>query len=108
MRRQITARLLACAVSQRVMVTGPALGNTVEIVHDGFGAYDAANVWGADPYGADVAAGVYTLNKTGDSGFPALNGETANKMAPEPLGVRPRRPRMGSAHRRGQRCPTLN
>jgi hypothetical protein len=65
---RITSRLLAWAVTQLLLAAGSTLGNTVDIVHDGFGAYDAATVWGGDQYGTDVAAGVYTLNKTGDTG----------------------------------------
>lgn len=51
-----------------VLAAGPALGNTVDIVHDGYGASDVATVWGADQYGTDMVAGVYRLNKTGDTG----------------------------------------
>jgi hypothetical protein len=68
MRMRITARLLAWAITQLVLAAGPVLGNTVDIVHDGFGAADAVTVWGADQYGDDIAAGVYRLYKTGDTG----------------------------------------
>jgi len=68
MQMRITSRLLAWAVTQLLLMAGTNLANTVEVVHDGFGAYDAATVWGGGTYGDDVAAGVYTLNKTGGSG----------------------------------------
>jgi hypothetical protein len=68
MRTRITTRLLAWAVSQLLLMVGSTLANTVDIVHSGFGAHDTATVWGGGQYGTDVAAGVYTLNKTGDSG----------------------------------------
>jgi hypothetical protein len=69
MRTRITSRLLAWAVTQLLLTAGPILANTVDIVHDGFGAYDGVTVWGGSASGDDVAAGVYTLNKTGDSGI---------------------------------------
>ncbi len=68
MRMRITSRLLAWAIMQLLLTAGPNLANTVDIVHDGYGAYDSATVWGGGPMGDPVAAGVYTLNKTGDSG----------------------------------------
>lgn len=43
--------------------------DTVDIVHDGFGAQDTATFWGAGYGGADVVAGVYMLNKTADTGI---------------------------------------
>jgi hypothetical protein len=68
MQMRITSRLLAWAVTQLLLTAGPNLANTVDVVHEGFGAYGRATVWGGGEYGTDVAAGVYTLNKTGDSG----------------------------------------
>lgn len=68
MRMRIMSRLLAWAVTQLLLTAGTNLANTVDIVHDGFGAYDTATVWGGGAYATDVAAGVYTLHKTGDSG----------------------------------------
>jgi hypothetical protein len=65
---RITSRLLAWAITQLLLTAGTNLANTVDVVHDGFGAYDAATVWGGGEYGTNVAAGVYTLKKTGDSG----------------------------------------
>jgi len=79
MRMRITSRLLAWAVTQLLLTAGPNLANTVDIVHDGYGAYDAVTVWGGGEYGSTVAAGVYSLNKTGDSGTGATwrNGPIA-------------------------------
>jgi hypothetical protein len=68
MRIRITTRLLAWAFAQLLLAAGTNWADTVDVVHSGFGAYDAATVWGGSTYGDDVAAGVYTLNKTGDSG----------------------------------------
>ena len=68
MRMRLTSRLLAWAITQLLLTAGTNLANTVDIVHDGFGAYDAATIWGGSMYGAELATGVFTLNKTGDSG----------------------------------------
>jgi hypothetical protein len=65
---RITTRLLAWALTQLLLMTGTNLANTVDVVHSGYGAYDAITTWGGGTYGDDVAAGVYTLNKTADSG----------------------------------------
>jgi hypothetical protein len=69
MRMRISSRLLAWAVTQLLLAAGPNLANTVDIVQDGFGPYDRATVRGGGCEGDGVAAGVYTLNKTGDSGI---------------------------------------
>lgn len=68
MRIRITSRLLAWAITQLLLTAGTNFANTVNIVNDSFGAYDAATVWGGSQYGTDIVTGVYTLNKTGDSG----------------------------------------
>ncbi len=68
MRMRITSRLLAWAVTQLLLMAGPNLANTVDIVQDGFGAYNSIRTWGGGTSGDAVDAGVYTLNKTGDSG----------------------------------------
>ncbi len=65
---RITSRLLAWAITQLVLTAGPVLGNTVDIVHDGYGAGGMATVWGADQYGNDAPAAVFRLYKTGDTG----------------------------------------
>lgn len=79
MRMRITSRLLAWAITQLLLTAGTNSADTVNIVHDGFGAYDAATVWGGSQYGTDMAAGVCTLNKTGDSGAGSMwhNGPIA-------------------------------
>lgn len=69
MQMRLSSRLLAWAVTQLLLAAGPNLANTVDIVHDGYGAYDPITVWGGGEHGVEVAAGVYTLNKTGDSGL---------------------------------------
>ena len=66
---RITSRLLAWAITQLLLTAGTNFANTVNVVNDGFGAYDAVTVWAGGQYGTDVAAGVFTLNKTGDSGI---------------------------------------
>lgn len=68
MRIRITSRLLAWAITQLVLTAGPALSNTVDIVHDGYGAGDGIAVWGADQYGTYAPAAVFRLYKTGDTG----------------------------------------
>ena len=86
---RITSGLLAWGILP-LLLAGPGLANTVDIVNDGFGAYDAATVWGGGSYGDGVDAGVYTLNKTGDSGIGSTwhNGPVSgfcvelNEMAP--------------------------
>lgn len=45
------------------------LADTVDIVHDGYGAYSATTFWAAGHNGNDVMAGVYMLNKTSDTGL---------------------------------------
>jgi hypothetical protein len=87
---RITSRLLAWAIVPLLLLAGPSLANTVDIVSDGFGAYDAVTVWGGGSYGDGAEAGVYTLNKTGDSGIGSTwhNGPVSgfcvelNEMAP--------------------------
>jgi len=46
-----------------------AEADTVDIVHDGYGAQDIATFWGAGYTGAQVYAGAYMLNKTADTGI---------------------------------------
>jgi len=50
-------------------VADAARADTVNIVHDGYGAYGTTTFWAADSYGDDVMGGVYQLNKTGDTGI---------------------------------------
>ena len=79
MRIRITSRLLAWAITQLVLTAGPALSNTVDIVHDGYGAGDGVAVWGADQYGTYAPAAVYRLYKTSDTGTGSMwhNGPIA-------------------------------
>jgi len=57
----------ALALSPLAMTTGSA--DTVDIVHDGYGAYDVTTFWAAGYEGADAMAGVYMLEKTGSTGI---------------------------------------
>jgi hypothetical protein len=68
MRTRIIPRLLAWAIVQVLLTAGTGTANTVDLVHNGFGASEAATVWGGGTYGDEVGAGVYLLNKTGSSG----------------------------------------
>jgi hypothetical protein len=43
--------------------------DTVDIVHDGYGAHDTMTFWGAGYEGAEVYAGVYLLDKTASTGI---------------------------------------
>jgi hypothetical protein len=43
--------------------------DTVDAVHDGFGAYDSIVFWGGGYAGDTVAAGVYMLDKTNSTGI---------------------------------------
>jgi hypothetical protein len=72
MRMRITSRLLAWAITQLLLTAGTNHANTVNISYDGLGAYDAVTVWGGGVHGAELATGVLTLNKTGDSGTGGL------------------------------------
>jgi len=70
MGRLNTAKKLAVILLPAVsMLTAtPAFANTVDIVHDGYGAYNEATIWAAG-YSGDIAmAGVYMLNKTNSTG----------------------------------------
>jgi len=42
--------------------------DTVDVVHDGFGAHDVTLFWGAGYDGWDAMSGVYILNKTASTG----------------------------------------
>ena len=42
--------------------------DTVDIVHDGYGAYGATTFWAAGHNGNDIMSGVYLLNKTSGTG----------------------------------------
>jgi hypothetical protein len=71
---------MACVLALPLVLTPPGRADTVEIVHDGFGAYDVTTFWGAGyPWGAEVMAGVYMLNKTDHTG---LGGTWQNGLIP--------------------------
>jgi hypothetical protein len=73
MRRRGTAALLtALAITGLSLGTQAARANTVDIVHDGYGASGTVFFSGAgyDPFDfAEAGAGVYMLNKTADTGI---------------------------------------
>ncbi|MBN2133539.1 MAG: PEP-CTERM sorting domain-containing protein [Sedimentisphaerales bacterium] len=64
-----TMLLIGARLILSVFATSAAQGNTVDIVNDGFGANDVATFWSAGYSGADVVAGLYMLDKTGDTGI---------------------------------------
>ena len=70
MTRQRTTKLLRAAAVLALLpaAVGVTHANTVDIVHDGFGAYDVATFWGAGYDDAWVSAGVYMLDKTDSTG----------------------------------------
>jgi hypothetical protein len=43
--------------------------NTVEVIHGGYGAYEATTFWAAGHNGNVAMAGVYLLDKSGDTGI---------------------------------------
>ncbi len=69
MKRQTitTAILAALAVTCTVLTTG-AGANTVDIVHDGYGANNSTIFTAAGYVNAEVVAGVYDLYKSADTG----------------------------------------
>ncbi len=69
-RSSIPTVLLMILVSIFLALTPRAVhADTVDIVHDGYGAQDIATFWGAGYSGAQVYSGVYMLNKTSDTGI---------------------------------------
>jgi hypothetical protein len=71
-RQTIATAVLAALTVTALSLTTTALANTVDVVHDGFGANSWATFYGAGQYGNEVDAGVYKLNKTAGTGV----GET--------------------------------
>jgi len=70
MKRQRTATTLTAILTLAVLsLATEARANTVDIVHDGYGANSTTTVWGAGYYGAEAGAGVYMLDKTADTGI---------------------------------------
>lgn len=71
-RRRTAVLLMALAVAGLSLGTPAARANTVDIVHDGYGAHDTVFFQGAgyDFFDfAEAGAGVYLLNKTADTGI---------------------------------------
>jgi len=70
MTRQRTTKLLLAAAVLALLPTAIRVthANTVDVVQDGFGAYDVASFWGAGYEDAWVSAGVYMLDKTDGTG----------------------------------------
>jgi len=61
--------LAALAGAFSLLAAGTTRANTVEVVHDGYGAYEATTFWAAGHNGNVAMAGVYLLNKTGGTGI---------------------------------------
>ncbi len=64
-----TMLLIAARLALSFFATSVARADTVDIVHDGYGAYDVVTFGGAGYSGADAWAGVYLLDKTADTGI---------------------------------------
>lgn len=71
MKRVNTSKRLPTMLVFAVLVSAaPSLwADTVDVVHEGYGAYDSITFWGAGYAGDVVAAGVYMLNKTNSTGI---------------------------------------
>ncbi len=69
--REPTTRqiLLTACVPALLFLATTTHADTVDLVHDGYGAYSATTFWAAGHNGNDVMAGVYMLNKTSDTGL---------------------------------------
>ena len=63
------AFLAALAMALPCLMAGTTRANTVDVVHDGYGAYEATTFWAAGHNGNVAMAGVYLLNKTDDTGL---------------------------------------
>lgn len=65
-----TPTLLFAAVVMLLLAAAPAVtrANTVDVIHDGFGAVDVTTYWAAGTDGGMVWSGVYLLNKTAGTG----------------------------------------
>jgi hypothetical protein len=60
--------LTACVLALPLAAAHVSFADTVDVVHDGYGAYDVTLFWGAGYEGYDAMSGVYMLNKTGSTG----------------------------------------
>jgi hypothetical protein len=68
---KVLKALVACSTLVLLMPCLAARANpvnSVNIVHDGFGAYSIAKIWGGGNSGLNVYAGVYMLDKTAGTG----------------------------------------
>jgi hypothetical protein len=68
-RQTIAAAILAALAVAPLSLTRTARANTVDIVHDGYGAAGTATFSAAGYDDAEVGAGAYMLNKTADTGI---------------------------------------
>ena len=70
MRTQRTRQILlaACVPALLLVATATTRANTVDIVHDSYGALRATTFWAAGHNGNDIMSGVYRLNKTSGTG----------------------------------------
>ena len=69
-RMNTSRRLQAILIVALLFSVAPTLwADTVDVVHDGYGAYDSIVFWGGGHGGSTVAAGVYMLNKTNSTGI---------------------------------------
>jgi hypothetical protein len=62
-------RLIAFLLVLPLLAAGAARANTVDIVHDDYGAYGAMTFWGGGHNGNVIMGGVYQLNKTNSTGI---------------------------------------
>lgn len=70
MRKHRTRQILlaACVPVFMLAAARTTRADTVDIVHDGYGAYGATTFWAAGHNGNDIMSGVYLLNKTSGTG----------------------------------------
>ena len=64
-----TVLVVAAALALPLLAARTTRADTVNIVHDGYGAYGATTFWAAGHYGNVAMAGVYLLDKTGGTGI---------------------------------------
>ena len=88
-RLKVLLATLTLALSPFALTTSSA--DTVDIVHDGYGAQDVTTFWAAGYEGADVMAGVYLLDKTAGTGIGntcrSSSGESTSICKVEPSGA---------------------
>jgi len=64
-----TLLVTALVLAWPLLATHHTRADTVDIVHDDYGAYGATTFWAAGYYGDVAMAGVYQLHKTADTGI---------------------------------------